>query len=70
MKAVAFVSLLVICIVTAGAYAQGVYSFADFINVDGDSLKTRYDNALAQGRRQVVELKSFSCSAGEQAAKR
>jgi hypothetical protein len=31
--------------------AQDVYTPADFVNVDGDSLKARYDNAVTQGRR-------------------
>jgi len=31
--------------------AQGrVYTFPDFVSVNGDSLKARYDNAIAQGR--------------------
>src|SRR2546422_9773520 len=29
----------------------GVYTPADFINVNGDPLKTRYDNAIVQGKR-------------------
>ena len=31
--------------------AQGVYSPSDFVNVSGDSLKSRYNNAVAQGRQ-------------------
>jgi hypothetical protein len=31
--------------------AQGVFSPADFINVNGDSLKSRYNSAVAQGRQ-------------------
>ena len=36
---------------SSAAGAQSVYTFADFVNVGGDSLKQRYDNAAAQGRQ-------------------
>jgi len=47
MKIAAVIGLMVL-----SAYAaQTVYTTADFVNIDGDSLKARYDSAVARARR-------------------
>ena len=33
------------------AFGQGILTISDFTNVNGDSLKARYDSAISQGRR-------------------
>jgi hypothetical protein len=49
MKISAFLFLLLLC--NTGAGAQNIYGPADFIQVDGGSLKARFDNAVVQGRQ-------------------
>src|SRR5215470_10260252 len=43
--------LLSLLFAVSGAYAQTAYTFADFVTVNGDSLKLRYDSAVTQGRQ-------------------
>jgi|SRR5215510_1133025 len=49
MKTAFIIPLLLFA--TVGAYQQTVYTLGDFVAIDGDSLKLRYDSALAQGRQ-------------------
>jgi len=49
MKGAVVIPLLLLA--TVGAYGQTVYTFADFVTVNGDSLKLRYDSAVTQGRQ-------------------
>jgi hypothetical protein len=50
MNAAILAGLLLVS--SPGVYgAQNVYAPSDFINVNGDSLKQRYDSAVAQGRK-------------------
>jgi HEAT repeats len=52
MKISALVGFLLLSI---AARAQNVYTFADFVNVNGDSLNQRYDNAIAEGRQENTD---------------
>jgi HEAT repeats len=45
------VALLCLLCFAGTASAQSVYTFADFVNVGGDSLKQRYDSAISLGRQ-------------------
>src|SRR4030095_15191395 len=47
----AAVVILLLVFATVGGYQQTVYTFDDFVAVNGDSLNMRYDNAVAQGRQ-------------------
>jgi len=55
MKNTRAVVLLTFLLFSGAAEAQNVYTFADFVNVSGDSLNQRYDNAIAQGRQGITD---------------
>jgi HEAT repeat protein len=54
MNAAILVCLLLLSIPSAYP-AQNVYALTDFVNVNGDSLKQRYDSAVAQGRKDNTD---------------